>query len=193
MTTLFRPPLALDSLSTLPILAALAAAKTINSILGVRARVRWPNDIVVGDRKLAGVIVEAKFKGNQVEYALVGVGINANFHSDILGALGPASTSLEDLLGSPVDREEIITLLLMEIENVYDLASANMSGAMRLLKDFDCSRGRQVRIELRDEVVYGVITGYESFAKVQIKTTGGSCRLIETSAVISVDYVAPET
>lgn len=188
LTTILRAPLTLHPLSNLTTIAALAVAKTIDSNLGVRARVRWPNDILVGDRKLAGIIVETKFKGNQLEYALVGVGINANFHSAMLGELSSKSTSLEDLLGSPVDRETIIALLLEEIESVYELASTNLNGAMRLLKELDCSLGRQVRIILQGEEVSGVIADYESFAKVRVKTTGGSYRSIETSSVISVEY-----
>ena len=118
----------------------------------------------------------------------MGVGINANFHAVRLGELGPKWTSLQDLLGSPVEREAIIALLLMEIENVYELASSNLNGAMRLLKELDCSRGRQVTIKIEAEQVSGVVADYESFAKVRIKIANGSNRLIETSSVISVEY-----
>ena len=188
LTTVLRSPLTLDPLSALPIIGALAAAKTINSNPKVGAHVRWPNDILVGDRKLAGVIAETKFKGNQLEYALLGVGINANFNAAKLGELRSKSTSLEDLLGSPVEREVMIALLLMEIENVYELASSNLSGAMSLLKELDCSRGRQVTIKVEDEELSGVVADYESFAKVRIKTANGSNRSVETSSVISVEY-----
>lgn len=188
LTTVLRSPLTLDPLSALPIIGALAAAKTINSNRKVGARVRWPNDILVGDRKLAGVIAETKFKGDQLEYAILGVGINANLHAARLGELGPKSTSLQDLLGSPVEREAMIALLLMEIENVYELASSNLNDAMRLLKELDCSRGRQVTIMVEGEEVSGVVADYDSFAIVRIRTASGSNRLIETSSVISVEY-----
>ena len=188
MTTLLRPPLTLDPLSTLPLIAAMAAAKTINSSLGVRARVRWPNDIFVGSRKLAGVLAETKFKGNEVEYALLGVGINANFHSTTLGELGSKATSLEDLHGSPVDREALIALLLLEIENTYELASSNLNDAKVLLQELDCSSGRQVRIKLQREEISGTMAGYESFATVRIRTVEGRYRQVETSSVVSVEY-----
>ena len=188
LTTLLRPPLALDPLNALPIIAALAAAKTINSNLGVRARVRWPNDVFVGSRKLAGVLAETKFKGNQIEYALLGVGINANFPSTTLGELSPKATSLEDLLGSPVDREAIIALLLREIENVYELASSNLNEATVLLQELDCSRGRQVRIKVQGEEISGIMAGYESFTRVRIRTVEGPYRQVETSSVVGVEY-----
>jgi BirA family biotin operon repressor/biotin-[acetyl-CoA-carboxylase] ligase len=175
-------------LNALPLIAALAVAKTINSSIGVRARVRWPNDIFVGGRKLAGVLAETKFKGNQVEYALLGVGINANFHSNALGDLSSEATSLEDLLDSPFDREAIIALLLLEIENVYELASSNLNDAMVLLQELDCSRGKQVRIKLQGEEISGIMAGYESFTSVRIRTVEGRYRQVETSSVVRVEY-----
>ena len=188
LTTLLRPPLTLDPLNALPTIAALAAAKTINSSLGVSARVRWPNDIFVGGRKLAGVLAETKFKGNQVEYVLLGVGINANFHSTALGEPSSKATSLEDLLGAPVDREAIIALLLMEIENVYELASSNPDKAVALLQELDCSRGRQVRIKLQREEITGTMAGYDSLTRVRIRTVAGPYRLLETASVVGVEY-----
>ncbi len=188
LTTLLRPPSTLDPLNALPLIAALAAAKTINSSPSVKARVRWPNDIFVGGRKLAGVLVETKFKGNQVEYALLGVGINANFHSTVLGEVSSKATSLEDLLGSPVDRGSIIALLLMEIENVYELGSSNLNDAKVLLQELDCSSGRQVRIKLQGEEISGIMAGYESFTTVRIRTVYGSYRQIETGFVVGVEY-----
>ena len=188
LTTLLRPPITLIPLNALPIVTALATANTINSSLGVGARVRWPNDIFVGGRKLAGVLAETKFKGNQVEYALVGVGINANFHSTTLGELSSNATSLEELVGSPVDREAIIALLLLEIENVYELASANQNDAKIMLQELDCSRGRQVRIKLQGEEISGIMDGYESLTRVRIRTIEGSYRQVETSSVAGVEY-----
>ena len=188
LTTLLRPPLTLDSLNTLPIIAALAAAKTINSSLGVGARVHWPNDIFVGGRKLAGVLAETKFQGNQVEYALVGVGINANFPSTTLGELSTKATSLEDLLGSPVDREAIIAMLLLEIENVYELVSSNLNDAKTFLQELDCSRGRKVRIKFQGEELSGIMDGYESLTRIRIRTVEGSNRQVETSSVVGVEY-----
>lgn len=188
MTVLLRPPLTLDPLNALPLIAALAAAKTLNCSLGVKARVRWPNDIFVGGRKLAGVLAETKFKGNQVEYALLGVGINANFHSTTLGELSSKATSLEDLLGSPVDRGAVIALLLMEIENVYELASSNLDGAKVLLQELDCSSGRKVRIKVQGEEISGIMAGYESFTRVRIRTGEGPDRQVETSSVVGVEY-----
>jgi BirA family transcriptional regulator, biotin operon repressor / biotin---[acetyl-CoA-carboxylase] ligase len=188
LTTLLRPPLTLDPLNALPIIAALAAARAINSSLGINARVRWPNDVFVGGRKLAGVLAETKFKGNQVEYALLGVGINANFPATALGGLSTRVTSLRDLVGLLVDREALIALLLIELENVYEMASSNPDRALALLQELDYSRGRQVRIKLQAEEISGTMAGYESLTSVRIRTADGLYRQVETGSVVGVEY-----
>ena len=188
LTILLRPPFAPNSLNSLPIVAAIATAKTLNSNPGVRARIRWPNDIFVDDRKLAGILAETKFKGDETAYSLLGVGINANFHSTSLREPHPKATTLEDLLGSPVDREAIIARLLMELENIFNLASSNPNDAMVLLRSLDCSCGKEVRIGFQGEKISGIMDSYESFTKVRIRTIDGQYQQVETSSVVCVEY-----
>lgn len=188
MTLVLRPPFGDAPVDGLPVIGALAVTRSINSSLAMEAKVRWPNDVVVGQRKLAGVIAETKFAGNQMQYALLGIGINANFHSKDIKEIGHTLTTLLDQLGSPVDREAIIALLLLEIENVYELASSNLNGAKVLLQELDCSRGRQVKIKVQGEEICGIMDGYESFTRVRIRTLEGSYRQVETSSVIGVEY-----
>ena len=76
--------------NALPLIGALAVANGINSCLSLESRVRWPNDVVVGGRKVAGALVEAKFVGEEIVYALLGVGINANFRAEEIGKAGLA-------------------------------------------------------------------------------------------------------
>ncbi len=190
MTIVLRPPLIYDPLNALPILGALAAAKAINTYTGLGAMVRWPNDIVVNHRKLAGVLVEAKFIGAKLEYTLLGIGINANFHMDMIGELGATSTSLLDLLGLAVDRGQLICSVLLETENLLEVASASREDdAMRMLRQCDCSRGKRVKIEVEGELIVGVFEDYESLTMVRIRLQDGSSKSIETGSASKVDYV----
>lgn len=189
MTIVLRPPFGFGSLNGLPLIGALAVTKSINSSLTTKANVRWPNDVVVGQRKIAGTLAEAKFEGSKLLYALLGIGIDANFHSRTLKGVSPKVTTLLDQLGSPIDREALICLLLLEIESMYDMAASNhQDELMALLREMDCSRGRLVTIEIGDEKIQGVIEGYDSFTRVRIGTTNGSLLHLETSTAESVEY-----
>jgi BirA family biotin operon repressor/biotin-[acetyl-CoA-carboxylase] ligase len=155
------------------------------------ARVRWPNDIVADGRKLAGVLVETKFKGNELDYAVLGVGINANFPISVIGEVDQESTSLLDLVGSPVNRESLISSILYEIEYLNELISSNHPDVVvSLLERLECSRGKNVMVRLQQGEISGVFEGYEGLAKVRIAThrDRGTIETIDTSAVISAEY-----
>jgi BirA family biotin operon repressor/biotin-[acetyl-CoA-carboxylase] ligase len=77
MTTVLRPTSHFSHLDGLPLIGALATAVVLSSKQTVKALVRRPNDVMFQDRKLAGTMVEAKFSGNALAYALLGLGLNA--------------------------------------------------------------------------------------------------------------------
>jgi len=190
MTLILRPPFVFNPLDTLPLLGALAVARTVNSSLGIKANVRWPNDIVVGRQKLAGVLAETTFIGNQLQYTLLGIGINANFHPSEIKEIFPTPTTLLELLGSPIDREELICVLLLETEHMYELASSKLDeDLLNLLRELDCSREKHVKIGIGTEEISGVLEDYDTFTKIRIRTAQGSRVDLETSSVASVEYI----
>ncbi len=76
VSVVLRPALPPDDLPLLSLLAATAMAEACRSVAGVEVRVKWPNDLLVGDRKLGGVLAEARVVGGRVEHAVVGIGVN---------------------------------------------------------------------------------------------------------------------
>ncbi len=189
MSIVLRDGLSIDACSSLPLAGALAVARALDSNLDVRACVRWPNDVIANGRKLAGVLAEARIMGDKLDYALLGVGINANFPISLIREGNAESTTLLDLVGSPVNRESLIGSILSEIEYMIDLLTSNHSEVvLSLLEQVECSRGRIVSVTLQQGEISGVFDGYESLSKVRIASRGGTVGTIDTSTVISVEY-----
>lgn len=175
-------------LNSLPLVGALGIAKPLAEKWGLNARVRWPNDVVVGWRKIAGISVESKSKGNELIYAILGIGINANFDSNKIAAISGASASLLILLGGPVNRENLITVILSETEKMYEsLHGSGGKDLVALLRELDCSRGEHVKVRTPEREIVGIIDDYESLSRVRI-ITGNGFESIENSALVSVDY-----
>ena len=82
----------------------------------VPAQVKWPNDIVVGERKLGGVLCEASLQGTAVQYAIVGVGLNVNDDFRDRPDLRAAATSIQLFTGQPADRSAVLIRLLRELD-----------------------------------------------------------------------------
>lgn len=176
------------SLDSLPMVGALGIAKPLLERWRVKASVRWPNDVVVRWRKIAGVSVESKSKGNELLYAILGIGINANFDTNRIAAISGTSVSLLTILGEAVNRESLITAILSETEEMYEsLLTSGGEDLVALLRELDCSRGKFVRVTSAEREVAGIVDDYESLSRVRIRTPNG-LESLETNALVSVDY-----
>ena len=107
---------------TLPligIVAALAVKKSIFKITGTSPDIKWPNDILIHGRKVAGILVESVMMADQIKYAIVGIGTNIALNLEELGELGSVATSLNLALGYEVSRENLFRTLLQELDSLY--------------------------------------------------------------------------
>jgi len=114
------PPLEAHLVQRLTGLAALTLCNVLRTKYGLSAQIKWPNDILLNQRKLAGVLVEARWDGDTLKAAVIGIGINiapesVNPISLPVEGLNFPATCVEDGLGYPVDRLELLRLSLLEL------------------------------------------------------------------------------
>jgi BirA family transcriptional regulator, biotin operon repressor / biotin---[acetyl-CoA-carboxylase] ligase len=115
-SVLLEPPVAEARLPELSVVAGEAAAESIERTTGLAARIKPPNDVLLAERKVAGILAEAR-EGRVV----LGIGVNANVSADELPkGLDTPATSLLAELGRPVDRVELLVDLLATLEARYD-------------------------------------------------------------------------
>jgi BirA family biotin operon repressor/biotin-[acetyl-CoA-carboxylase] ligase len=106
-------------LPSLVMLASLAVVHSIEAVTGLKAQVKWPNDVLINSKKVCGILVESKLRGNIVDYAILGIGVNVNLRLADFPEILPIATSLSDELEREVSRLELIRRLLVEIERLY--------------------------------------------------------------------------
>lgn len=191
ITILFRDSALPALLNSLTLVGAIAVVKTINTNFKIAARVRWPNDIIFDGRKLSGTLVEGRTKGNELEYALLGIGVNANFHTNQLRNVLPGATTLLDILRHEIDREQLICILLSEVESLCSLITKNETETViDFLQQNECSKGKRIKIRLQDHEIVGVFRDYVDLTKVQLTTDGGQVTTLDTAAVDSAEYIS---
>jgi len=188
LSILIKPKNSLEFIDSLPLIGALAVTKVLVEGWGVRAGVRWPNDVVVDGRKIAGILVKSKSRGNELVYATLGIGINANFDAREVEAIRGFSTSLSAILGQPVDREGLLVATISEVESLYEsVNSTGESVVMGILRNLDWSRGKRVRVTTVDREFTGSFADYESLQKARINATDGP-QHVQIGTLVSVDY-----
>src|ERR1700693_2538800 len=112
-STVLQPPF--DVLPLRPLLAALSVAGGIEVATGVVAELKWPNDTLVNDLKLAGILLE--HPGGAA--VILGIGVNVN---QLAADFPPGATSLRARTGRPLDREPLLAAILNDLANAYDRA-----------------------------------------------------------------------
>jgi BirA family biotin operon repressor/biotin-[acetyl-CoA-carboxylase] ligase len=110
-----------DMAYLLPIvmLASLAVVHGIEAVTGLKAQVKWPNDVLVHGKKVCGILVESELRRNNVDFAILGIGVNVNLRLADFPEILPIATSLSDELGREVSHLELVRWLLVEIERLY--------------------------------------------------------------------------
>ena len=129
-SVLYRPDWPPEQATWLTMITALAARDAIFKVANVKINLKWPNDLIIGDdpyHKVGGILLDAAFASNALEYLIVGMGINVNLTAAQLPDGVTPPTSLLLVAGQRVSRITLLTTLLTELEHRYELAETGIS------------------------------------------------------------------
>ena len=180
LTLVMRPPA--RRLRVLSIVSPLAIAEALEEAAGLSSRIKWPNDVVVGGRKIAGILIETDLAGDAVKHALVGMGLNVNFDVETQPEIADIATSVQRELGRDASREELLAALLNAFEARYSeaLESDAVFQAWRSRLE---TLGRRVRATLGERVVEGVAEDVDAEGSLLIRREDGSLATVEAGDV----------
>ena len=116
-SVLFRPEP--DALPLLSPLAGVAVARAIRQVAGLYPFIKWPNDIMIDGRKVAGILAESALSGSQVQHAVVGIGVNVALDVSTDAEIAATATSLNHASGSEIDRSELLRRILQHMDALY--------------------------------------------------------------------------
>ena len=153
LSIILYPPL--DYLSSLIMVASLAVAGSIERVTGLKAQIKWPNDVLVNGKKVCGILVESDVRGNKVDYAIIGIGINVNLKLSEFPQIAPMATSLSQELGRDVSRREIVRSLLTEAERLY-MALSEGDLVFKQWRERLVTLGQKVRVSSGEATYEGI-------------------------------------
>lgn len=151
MTFLLRPDVPIENVSRLTILSALATARALADTAGLQAQIKWPNDVVVGGKKICGILTEMSSEGMDIKYAVVGIGINVSM-MEFPEELADKATSIKLENGTGCDRSKLVASVANHFEELYD-AFVKCQDLQFMLDEYNSI------LVNKDEQVY-VIEGY---------------------------------
>jgi BirA family biotin operon repressor/biotin-[acetyl-CoA-carboxylase] ligase len=184
---LLRPRTPLDEGFGATMLLALAVMRA-GQAFGVPAALKWPNDVLVGSRKLAGILAEASISAGALEYVVVGFGVNVGFDPAMLG-LGASATSLNaELGGAAPDRAAVLARILAEAETRYTAWQAGDYDALWTeWRAALVTLGQAVRIALgAGEVITGTALRVQRDGVLVVETEEGE-RRVPAGTILSAE------
>ncbi|MDP6448944.1 MAG: biotin--[acetyl-CoA-carboxylase] ligase [Dehalococcoidales bacterium] len=169
-------------LSDLIVLSSLAVARSLKTVTGLEAQIKWPNDILVRGRKVCGILVENDWREKRVAYTIIGIGINVNFRLADFSGILPEATSLVDEIGKEVSRLDLVRALFTEMERLY-LALPGGDSIYREWRTRLVTLGRKVRVESGQTILEGIAESVARDGSLLLRHPDGSSTRIVTGDV----------
>jgi len=183
-SVLLRPPMEGDRVFVLTMVLALAALKAVKTVSGVKAMIKWPNDIYVGTRKLAGILTEFSVRGKKIDWVVLGMGINVGWHPEVPEGNGMPATSLLEETGQRVSRHDLLLEILKGLEAYYgDVVLGRMKALYDEWNQNCLVLGKAVVIESDMERIEGRALRIDDCGALIIEDSKGNQRRIITGEV----------
>ncbi|MBN1368309.1 MAG: biotin--[acetyl-CoA-carboxylase] ligase [Dehalococcoidales bacterium] len=189
LSLILRPKLLPSQIMQIPLIAGLALARAITHILPLQPAIKWPNDITIGRKKVAGILTEMSSEIDGVNYIILGVGINVNTPATLLAEqTAGIGTSFIGECGKYTSRVRLVQSFLNEFELIYQKYLDSGFGSIR--KDwqvYDTTIGARVRVKSGNRNIEGRAIDIDDNGFLLVKTDKGSINRIINGDVFIID------
>jgi BirA family biotin operon repressor/biotin-[acetyl-CoA-carboxylase] ligase len=183
LSLLLRPRLKPEQVPWVTMGLALGAAEAIERICGLRPDVKWPNDLEVRGRKLAGILAEAAFQGDEIDFVIAGLGVNVNVDFAARPDLEPVATSLSAEVGAAIGTTALLRATLERIEYHY-LRAQQGTSPQPAWKARLVTLGQAVQARFADgRIVSGVARDVLPDGALAIRQAGGQDEVVRAADV----------
>lgn len=175
LSVLLRPDVPAQQAPQLTFLSAVAVATTLESVCGIAAVVKWPNDILVGGAKIAGLLNEMDAETERINFVVLGIGINLNMTAaQFPQDLNYPATSVLLETGQPVDRVSFLGALLKTLDDYYcEFLEQGFTPIRQRWEALCPILGRSVVVSGGNATMHGVVVGLEADGSLRLQRDHG--------------------
>ena len=182
-SVLLRPNAAPSEVSAITPLAGLAVCKAIREYTKLDCVIKWPNDIIVGKKKLVGILTEMSAEFDAVEYVITGIGINVD-HTSFPEEIAFKATSLLLETGRHIDKNEFLACVLGHIENEFVKNNLELTPtALSEYTDLCATVGRSVTFQRGTHRISGMAVGVSEHGELKVMMSDGTISLVNSGEV----------
>jgi BirA family biotin operon repressor/biotin-[acetyl-CoA-carboxylase] ligase len=182
MSVIIKPALGTENVTLITIMAAVSCAIALRRLTGLDITIKWPNDLVLNNKKLGGILTELKIYEKKIIFAIIGIGINVNVDVDVFPEeVRQIATSLRKETGKVYSRTEIVAEILNEIDYWHNFLNENdkktlISKWQRLASTL----GREVMVIVNRETYRGLAESIDNQGMLMLRLPSGELKRIST-------------
>jgi BirA family biotin operon repressor/biotin-[acetyl-CoA-carboxylase] ligase len=174
LSVLVTPRLMRGQAEILTLMAAVACVEAVLRSCGLKVAIKWPNDLLVADRKLGGILVEARSAANRLALAVIGIGLNVN-STKFAGRLGRTATSIFKETGTRWNRTAITREILASLDKWLGvLERRGVPPVLDAWRRSNATIGRRVRIRVGACSLSGTATAIDGQGRLRVRTSTGT-------------------
>jgi BirA family transcriptional regulator, biotin operon repressor / biotin---[acetyl-CoA-carboxylase] ligase len=189
ISVILRPTISTAASTMLPFVAAVAVCDAVREATGLDATLKWPNDVMVKGKKVAGILLDLSAEAETINYAVIGIGINANVESKKMRLERegrPAVTSLSDELGHNVNRLYLTGLLMEKLEKYLVLLEEKGPSTMvTMWRQRTDMLGRRVLTTQQGKEISGTAKDVANDGALIIASAAGDVRVVSGDVIVS--------
>jgi BirA family biotin operon repressor/biotin-[acetyl-CoA-carboxylase] ligase len=172
----------------LSIVTGIALCRALRAQTGLGVKLKWPNDLLLADAKLGGILIESRSFGVGRYFFAIGFGLNLKMSAAELAALGRPATSLSQALDDDLDRSQLLVAVIEAvIAAIRDFDIDAAAGLSAEFDDFDAYHQRDVEVVSGEQRIDGINCGIDEQGQLRLQTARG----IELYAAAEISLRAP--
>jgi BirA family biotin operon repressor/biotin-[acetyl-CoA-carboxylase] ligase len=175
LSVILRPKIPPHQASLITLMAAVATADATQKFSGLFPLIKWPNDILLRDRKIAGLLNEIHSEMDRIHFVILGIGVNLNLDERMFSKeIRAGATSLKIEMGQAISRKIFLQTLLQELEKWYTIFMKEGSAhILKAWRDRAHIKGRRVKVTSFGKALTGVAVDIDSDGALILETMGG--------------------
>ena len=167
LSIVFRPTVQI--LPMISVLAGVAAVRAIRKTTGLDPQIKWPNDVMVDGKKAGGILVESVVQGQDVAYAILGIGLNISLDIQSAEEIADFATTLDAAAGRSVSPEDVLRQLLHDLDSLYLQVTRAGSSPLPEWKSLLATLGQRVRVGWGQDSYDGLAEDVDELGNLQLR------------------------
>jgi len=157
LSILLYPQLSPSYISRITLMTAVAVVKAIRIYTQIKSQIKWPNDILINEKKVCGILTEMSAELDMINWVVVGIGINANINQEEFPEdIRANSISLKEVLGEEISRVKLIQIYLKEFEEYYEkLKRKEFPSILKEWKLYSHTLRRKTKVDIGERIITG--------------------------------------